>query len=86
MYNCSGLALRFIVSNKLEISAGFPEEGENDNGAEVTLSSDANDLALLVLAEATIGAANSVVNPPLSIFRRPASCDLWLFESVGIRL
>ena len=85
MYNCSGLASRFIVSNKLEMSAGFREAGANGIFAEGLLPPDANDTAVLVLAEATIGAANNVVRPPLSIFRRLGSSELWLSECRGIK-
>ena len=73
MYNCSGLALCLIVSNKLEMSTRFPETGLNDIGMDVPLCPDAEGMAVLVLVEVTSGAANNVVRPPLSIFRRLGS-------------
>ena len=62
-----------IVSNKLEMSTRFPETGLNDIGMDVPICLDAEDLAVLALVEVTSGAANNVVRPPLSIFRRLGS-------------
>ena len=84
MYNCSGLASRFIISNKLEMSAEFTDEGANDIGVDVTLCADAVDIAVFALAEAIRGAANNVVRPPLSIFRRLGLGKFWLSECGGI--
>ena len=66
------------------MSAGFAEAGANDIGEEELLCADANDMAVLVFAEATSGAANNVVKPPLSIFRRLGLSELWLSECRGI--
>ena len=67
------------------MSAGFPEAGANDIGEEGLLCAAATDIAVLVLAEATRGAANNVVRPHLSIFRRLGSSELWLSECRGIK-
>ena len=66
------------------MSAGFPVAGANDIGAEVPLCADVADMAVLVLAEATRGAANNVERPPLSIFRRLGSGKLWLSALMDI--
>ena len=66
------------------MSAGFPEAGANDVVEEGLLCADATDIVVFVLAEATRGAANNVVRPPLSIFRRLGLGKLWLSECGGI--
>ena len=86
MYNCSGLAWRFIVSNKLEMSARFSDEGANVTGADELLCPESADMAVLVLAEATRGAANNVERPPLSIFLRLGSGKLRLSALMVINL
>ena len=68
------------------MSAGFPAAGANDIGAEVPLSADVADMAVLFLAEAMRGAANNVERPPLSIFRRLGSGKLWLSALMDINL
>ena len=66
------------------MSAGFPTAGANDTGADVPLCPDTADMAVLVLAGATKGAANNVVRPPLSIFLRLGSGEFWLYECRAI--